>query len=401
MDAYLSKANNAVPIVVIDYGNRNHILGGYSSSSMVTKHQQERQMQEPTRVSSDCTVVEETSNLESAILGRRVESFDALRAVFEALFYENFGWIKPEEEEEEEKNKKNVFIVEPILASRRERERVCQMLFEEFRVSGYAAENAAVCALAGVGRLNGISVDVGAETVDCATVSDGKIVESTCRRIEGGGERCCEKALSGTTVREGKEIYAEMEKWERMIVNRHLARVRWNADDDGKNGGGEGMESYQLPDGNKISVETKDAFALGDALYCCSSNTDDDANSKIVEAIQSAVENSFRHAQAGHFFSHGKENAFECVVAHGTESSVKGLRERLGEDIRTKIAPESAKVNVVASAPDYLHEKSMEHLSWTGGAVLGKVTWNLNQQISKSAYEEWGPNVANRSRNSF
>ena len=145
-------------------------------------------MQEPTRVSSDCTVVEETSNLESAILGRRVESFDALRAVFEALFYENFGWIKPEEEEEEEKNKKNVFIVEPILASRRERERVCQMLFEEFRVSGYAAENAAVCALAGVGRLNGISVDVGAETVDCATVSDGKIVESTCRRIEGGGE---------------------------------------------------------------------------------------------------------------------------------------------------------------------------------------------------------------------
>ena len=161
------------------------------------------------------------------------------------------------------------------------------------------------------------------------------------------------------------------------------------------------MESYQLPDGNKISVETKDAFALGDALYCCSSNTDDDANSKIVEAIQSAVENSLRHAQAGHFFSHGKENAFECVVAHGTESSVKGLRERLGEDIRTKIAPESAKVNVVASAPDYLHEKSMEYLSWTGGAVLGKVTWNLNQQISKSAYEEWGPNVANRNRNSF
>merc|ERR1712091_76659 len=134
MDAYLSKVN-AVPIVVIDYGNRNHILGGDSSSSMVTKHQQEHQMQEPTRVSSDCTVVEETSNLESAILGRRVESFDALQAVFEALFYENFGWIKPEEEEEEEKNKKNVFIVEPILASRRERERVCQMLFEEFRVS--------------------------------------------------------------------------------------------------------------------------------------------------------------------------------------------------------------------------------------------------------------------------
>ena len=60
-------------------------------------------------------------------------------------------------------------------------------------MSGYAAENAAVCALAGVGRLNGISVDVGAETVDCATVSDGKIVESTCRRIEGGASGVARK----------------------------------------------------------------------------------------------------------------------------------------------------------------------------------------------------------------
>ena len=291
-------------------------------------------------------------------------------------------------------------MVEPILCSRRERERLCQMLFEEFRVSGYCAENAGVSALAGIGRLNGISVDIGAETIDCATISDGKIVESSCRRIEGGGERCCELALNA--IREGEEIYTQMEKWERMVVNRNVARVRYSADDEGKE---DGMESYQLPDGNKISMETKDAYAIGDSLYYCSSSTSSDVVegkcSKIIEAIQSAVENSFSHAQAGHFYSNGKDKAFECVVAHGTESSVKGLRERLGKDIQTNIAPESAKVNVVASAPDYFHDKSMEHLSWTGGAVLGKVTWNLNQQISKSAYDEWGPNVANRNRSSI
>jgi len=395
MDAR-SKQGDASPIVVVDYGNKNNVFAGYANAMQPTSVNSEvREIASTTRTTTTAEEEEkeekksETINAVSS--DRRVDSFDAMKCVFEELVYSNFGWIKEEDESSSYlQTGRNVFVVEPILCSRRERERMCQMLFEEFRVSGYASENAAVCALAGVGRLNGISVDVGAETVDCATVSDGKVVESTCRRIEGGGERCLEKA--STTIREGKEVYDQMERWEKRIVNRHLARVRWSAD-DGENSGGDEMESYELPDGNKISVERNCAFAMGDALYC--------SPSSIVEIIQSAVENAFSHAQAGHFFSHGKENAFECVVAHGTESSVKGLRERLREDIRAKVAPESAKVNVVSSAPDYLHERSMEHLSWTGGAILGKVTWNLNQQISKSAYDEFGPNVANRNRCSF
>ena len=405
IDSTLNNGGNDV--VVLDYGNRDHVFAGRmvaaaaATTNVVAIENVERHTRPTAVVSSavkrkDALKGEETKK--NAISGRRVESFEATKCVLEDLFFDHFGWIK--DDDDDQTQRRNVFVVEPILCSRRERERLCQMLFEEFRVSGYCAENAGVCALAGIGRLNGISVDIGAETIDCATISDGKIVESSCRRIEGGGERCCELALNA--IREGEEIYTQMEKWERMVVNRNVARVRCSADDEGKE---DGMESYQLPDGNKISMETKDAFAIGDALYCCSSSTSSDVAegkcSKIIEAIQSAVENSFSHAQAGHFYSNGKDKAFECVVAHGTESSVKGLRERLGKDIQTNIAPESAKVNVVASAPDYFHDKSMEHLSWTGGAVLGKVTWNLNQQISKSAYDEWGPNVANRNRSSI
>ena len=393
---------NGNDVVVLDYGNRDHVFAGRvaaaAATTNVTIENVERHTRPTAVVSSAVKRKDAGEETKNAISGRRVESFEAMKCVLEDLFFDHFGWIK--DDDDDQTQRRNVFVVEPILCSRRERERLCQMLFEEFRVSGYCAENAGVCALAGIGRLNGISVDIGTETIDCATISDGKIVESSCRRIEGGGERCCELALNA--IREGEEIYTQMEKWERMIVNRNVARVRCSADDEGKE---DGMESYQLPDGNKISMETKDAFAIGDALYCCSSSTSSDVVegkcSKIIEAIQSAVENSFSHAQAGHFYSNGKDKAFECVVAHGTESSVKGLRERLGKDIQTNIAPESAKVNVVASAPDYFHDKSMEHLSWTGGAVLGKVTWNLNQQISKSAYDEWGPNVANRNRSSI
>ena len=97
-----------------------------------------------------------------------------------------------------------------------------------------------------------------------------------------------------------------------MVVNRNVAK-------------GENvvlMTKEKKTEWNRISYQmeirsawTKDAFAIGDALYCCSSSTSSDVAegkcSKIIEAIQSAVENSFSHAQAGHFYSNGKDKAFE------------------------------------------------------------------------------------------
>ena len=188
---------NGNDVVVLDYGNRDHVFAGRVAAAAATTHtieNVERQMR-PTAVVSSAVKRKDTKNTlgvgeeMNAISGRRVESFEAMKCVLEDLFFDHFGWIK---DDDDQTQRRNVFVVEPILCSRRDRERLCQMLFEEFRVSGYCAENAGVCALAGIGRLNGISVDIGAETIDCATISDGKIVESSCRRIEGGGERCCE-----------------------------------------------------------------------------------------------------------------------------------------------------------------------------------------------------------------
>ena len=54
-----------------------------------------------------------------------------------------------------------VLLAEPNFVSREERERLCQLMFEVFNLSGYYAADQAVLSLYGLGRVNGTVVDIG------------------------------------------------------------------------------------------------------------------------------------------------------------------------------------------------------------------------------------------------
>ena len=54
-----------------------------------------------------------------------------------------------------------VLLAEPNFTSRSERERLCQLMFEVFNLSGYYAADQAVLSLYALGKLSGTVVDVG------------------------------------------------------------------------------------------------------------------------------------------------------------------------------------------------------------------------------------------------
>ena len=393
--------DNHAQVITIDYGNNNSICTGYSlmeskpaqSSSLVKLRS--RKSEKPGHDEGSDYALE----TKDAIEERRIIDFDRFEDVLEDVFYAKLGWVRGDES--------GVFMVEPLLCSKREREFVCQIMFERFNVNGFLRETSAVCALAACGRLNGISVDVGVDTVDVACVSDGKVVESAQRRASGGGGESVSRALR-EAIRDdgdgGRLAYEKMEKWERRVVNRRLCRVRLTSFDDDSNEI-DGEETYALPDGKTIKVSTKDAYKAGETLFQSSSSSsknrsnggsdDDYFIQSIGDSLVSSVDNGFNTTQ-GHLFATGRDNAFDCIIAHGTESSIRGLRDRITEEVRTKIAPTNAKVNVITSGPDYLPDDCMEYLAWTGGTVLGKVAWNLNQQVTKNDYQEYGPIVCHR-----
>ena len=72
------------------------------------------------------------------IRDRRVEDWDQLEAILADVFYRQCAWVKGDEGA--------CLITEPLFTSKADRERLTQMMFESFNVSGlYIAEQPVAC----------------------------------------------------------------------------------------------------------------------------------------------------------------------------------------------------------------------------------------------------------------
>eukprot|EP00894_Picocystis_sp_ML_P002116 jgi/Pico_ML_1/52633/g3311.t1 len=93
---------------------------------------------------------------------------------------EQLGWELGEEG--------NLLVAEPLFESKEARERLTQIMFEEFNVSGLFCAEQPVLSLYAVGKLTGCVVDVGHGTVDVAPVVDGQVYYPGVARLPYGGE---------------------------------------------------------------------------------------------------------------------------------------------------------------------------------------------------------------------
>ena len=103
MDAR-SKQGDA-PIVVVDYGNKNNVFAGHANAMQPTSVNSEvREIASTTTTTTTTTTTAEkkeekrSETINAVSSDRRVDSFDAMKCVFEELVYSNFGWIKEEDE---------------------------------------------------------------------------------------------------------------------------------------------------------------------------------------------------------------------------------------------------------------------------------------------------------------
>ena len=77
-------------------------------------------------------------------------------------------------------------ITEPVFTSKADRERLTQMMFESFNVSGLYVAEQPVAALYAVGKVTGVSVDVGYSVTDVAPVVEGSLISPAAQRCRVG-----------------------------------------------------------------------------------------------------------------------------------------------------------------------------------------------------------------------
>jgi actin-related protein len=50
----------------------------------------------------------------------------------------------------------------------------------------------------------------------------------------------------------------------------------------------------------------------------------------------------------------------------------------------------------VCTCPEYMPDATLQHAAWMGGAVLSKLVFQQNQQMTRYDYDEYGPAAIHR-----
>ena len=120
------------------------------------------------------------------------------------------------------------------------------MMFESFNVSGLYIAEQPVAALYAVGKVTGVSVDVGYSVTDVAPVVEGSVVSPAAQRCEAGHSLVTAELLARCG-----ETHGALREHEKDAVRDATAAVAPSEDDASA---ALKAETYTLPDGRKVSV---------------------------------------------------------------------------------------------------------------------------------------------------
>eukprot|EP00899_Mesostigma_viride_P015451 jgi/Mesvir1/23907/Mv10687-RA.1 len=347
-----------------------------------------------------------------------IEGWEEMEGIWHHMLYDQLGWVVGEEG--------GVLVTEPLLTPKAARERLTQIMFERFNVSGLYIAEQGVVALYALGKISGVSVSVGHGCVDIAPVWEGAGVHSASVRLPFGSsdvDALIEKLVTEKCAREGvappapaatlmdspwraiKELACRTvpskTEYEALVpptiwrtppaatsapASSSLGDASAWVEDD------KASVVHVLPDGKSFRVPRSTALSAGEALF---------RPSLLLGLPGSLVPPGGTHGLSDALYAailacslESRRHLFENVALWGGGALTPGARERLRSDL-DELTPPSLSPSLVAP-PDYMPEETTACASWLGGAVLAKVAFPQSHAISKFEYDEAGPAIAHR-----
>lgn len=266
-------------------------------------------------------------------------------------------------------------MVEPLLNSRLTRERLTQLMFEQFNVSSYFTTDAATASLYAIGKSSGIVVNVGHEKIDIAPVLDGCMHPSVATRIPVGGKHMTE--ILKDTLAQTRGLDLGLEEVEKMKIS-----VSNDTTDE---------ETYTLPDGEKIAISREMAEVRRKILAprLLGIDSPDIAEACIHAGIVTTVHGDRESRKTL------MSNIFVCGGASGMSHLSEELLGEIDSSSHASLPPSLCHV------PEYMPVQTASEASWFGGAVIGNCLSQANAQmgqqaVTKAEYHEYGPNAIHR-----
>lgn len=308
---------------------------------------------------------------------------------------------------------KNIILTEQPFTPPRDREKICELLFEKFLVPSVSFIKTSALGAFATGRTSALTVDVGHSVVTSCAVQDGFFLRNTIAKSDFAGNDLSQALLDILNKkRENLNLYPECLMNKNNIVNEssfhqtyksyHVLEttrrikealcyvsnvspfdkpiVSSNIDNDiaeNKN-----AKSYKLPDGTTIVLSGTELSSVPEMLF--TTPTFGSLYSR-VEPLSKLIYKSVQYCKNLDF----GRSLWSNVVLIGGSSVYDGMTERLANEL-APLTAQSLPVKVIpAGKPS--HRKNA---AWLGGSILGSLPEN-DLKMSKEEFLEHGAKYIN------
>ncbi|XP_077221287.1 actin-related protein 7 [Tasmannia lanceolata] len=299
-----------------------------------------------------------------------IRDWDAMEDLLHHVLYTALGW--------EIGNEGQILFTDPLSTPKAVRERLVQLLFETFNISGFYASEQAVLSLYAVGRISGCTVDIGHGKIDIAPVCEGAVQHIASKRFEIGGLELT-KLLAQELHKSNPLVNLDISVVEKLKEQYTCCAEDQFAYDQIRKSCP--TEKHTLPDGQVITIE-KEKYIVGEALFQPSilGLEEHGIVEQLVRSISSVASENHRQL-------------LENTVLCGGTASMTGFEERFQKE--ANLCSSSIRPSLV-KPPEYMPENLSKNSAWMGGAILAKVVFPQNQHVTKADYDETGPAVVHK-----
>ena len=265
----------------------------------------------------------------------------------------------------------SILITEGPRTSRKNREKLTEILFETFNVKRLHIANSSMVGLYSYGKTSGLIVDSGYNVTSTVPVYEGYPLAHASLKINIGGEDLS-KNLLNMIQSKLDETYIDMKgRFLADDIKEKLGFILLNQDDadDVKD------STYELPDGKKIEIGSE-LYKANEILF---NPDEDEQKEKGVMSLKNMVVDSINKCD-----NEIKNDIKENICLTGGTTLLKNFPEKL----KNEISDSSEGINFNLSA-----EQERLFSTWIGGSIVSSLDNFQYMWVSKKEYNDNGKNL--------